>query len=162
MFENPSKPQKPSRVPDFLRCDWCGIPISDYWILQNELRYCSPECYSARVGDSAICVITGSLTFLGYCVGFLLSFTNLLIGIFVSAIFTISMAYFFKAGTQHTSSIRQKVPKDSRTHKVILVERITSIAKCPSCDGNFDLTTLDTDRVIACDYCGAMFVLKFV
>lgn len=60
-----------------------------------------------------------------------------------------------------TDFVKTKIPRNSRRYDLIYVEKISSMAKCPSCGGNLDLTGHDNSAVIRCEYCGAMGVLKF-
>lgn len=169
MFKNSKESQKHSGDSDFLRCDWCGIPVSNNWILLKRTRYCSKECQNASselspetYSMAKNCVLTGLILLFLLFLPFDFSLTNFLIAIFVFAIISRTIIFFFNAAIQNATLLKQKVPKNSKRHDIILVKRMDTVAKCPNCDGNLDITSPASDKVIECEYCGAMGVLKVV
>ncbi|MFW9792909.1 MAG: hypothetical protein ACFFEE_01300 [Candidatus Thorarchaeota archaeon] len=147
--------------PDFLRCEWCGIPVSNNWIITRDgKRCCSQDCYIALSGYDEVLFISAIPICFGLLVSVLVFQASLLVAIFIAFMMILTGIFLYYGEKKRVVSIRSEIPKYSRQYPPILVEKISSVAKCPSCSGNLDLTDLDTSAVIACQYCGAMGVLK--
>jgi DNA-directed RNA polymerase subunit RPC12/RpoP len=148
--------------PDFLRCDWCGIPVSNNWkIMQDGARFCSLDCYNANTGNGNIHGLSAVMICFGLFAGSLVIQASILTGILMASPLILGGILLYREEKKSIDSVKTRIPKDSRRYDPILVEKISSMAKCPSCGGNLDLADLDNSALIKCEYCGAMGVLKF-
>ncbi|MFX1483060.1 MAG: hypothetical protein ACFFCP_07710 [Promethearchaeota archaeon] len=152
---------------DFIRCKWCGIPLSikwagemygrRYWTVPN---FCSQDCQIANAGYENIRVVPAIMGSIGLGSFFLMFQTSPLVGLFLASIMSLGGYVLYHEERMSADSIRTRIPKDSRRYDPIFVKEMSSVAKCPYCDGNLDIDTRTTGNVIKCEYCGAMGVLK--
>jgi hypothetical protein len=124
-------------------------------------RFCSQDCCIAYSGYENIRVLPALMIIIGFGAGLLIFQINLLSGILLPSIMTLGGTLLYREEIKNVDSIRTRMPKDSRRYDPILVEKMSSIAKCVSCGGNLDLADLDDSGLIKCEYYGAMGVLKF-
>jgi hypothetical protein len=158
--------------PNFLRCNWCGIPVSNNWIImQNGKRFCSRNCYIANSGQGGTYFASAGMICFGLLAGLLwtvFEFMNssvvqasILTGFLMGSPLILGGILLHREEKKSIDVVKTKTPRNSRLYDLIYVEKISPMAKCPAYGGNLDLTGLDNSAVIKCEYCGAMGVLKF-
>jgi hypothetical protein len=141
--------------------------------MRDGTRFCSPDCYNASLGQGGtyfVSVSAGMICF-GLLAGLLWAIyefmsssvvqASLLTGLLIGSPLILGGILLHREEKKSTDLVKTKIPRDSRRYDLIYVEKISSMAKCPTCGGNLDLADLDNSAVTKCEYCGAMGVLKF-
>jgi DNA-directed RNA polymerase subunit RPC12/RpoP len=129
--------------------------------MQDGARFCSLDCYNASSDDGGTHCVSASMIGFGLFAISLVIQASILTGILIASPLILGGILMYREEKKSIDSVKTRIPKNSRLYDLILVEKISSMARCPSCGGNFDLTDLDNSAVIKCEYCGAMGVLKF-
>ena len=141
----------------FIRCDWCGIPVSKKWIdYPEEGHYCSGTCLMAALPyRDSICAATCMISLLNLLMFMINSFITIAFAVVLDALI-ISLIAILWSENRRAKRDRQK---DSRRYEIITASPSATIVNCQSCDEQLDLSLLRDDKILKCDFCGTMNVV---
>ena len=150
------------------RCDWCGSPQSEDWNVSDLGIYCSDNCLKADHARNFSGSVVASIGFLPVVLAILLlpeSFIDSTTRLtsFVAALFLEFMVIAVTISYYKDRRYAAEIPRGSRSHigesELSLLRRISAPVECPNCDGNIDLTSVGTDMIYTCQYCGVHGVI---
>jgi hypothetical protein len=153
------------------RCSWCGIPISDEWVVGRDGSFCSQDCLNKSWNEKRsnlfnVCgwlAILQTLVFPAFLLIVGLQFLPFVaISILIMILVLVCLHQFIRENLEISDKIDR--PKDSRRNigisEVSLLRSISNPVECPNCDGLIDLANIGEDMVYHCQYCGASGVLE--
>ncbi|MFX1367915.1 MAG: hypothetical protein ACFFAY_04895 [Promethearchaeota archaeon] len=129
-----------------MRCQWCGIVESRYWVRGKGGPWCSEECQSASTLGSNIC---GSLVFTGCILLIFLPVMDVVAALFGILLSVCCSGMFFGSSIRRGLHTRKIIQRGS-----LRIDRTleTGAFLCANCGGALEVKSGMTD--VECFYCG--------